>query len=44
MTDDYPGDSPWAFVGSTIHKVVDDVAGKPWVDPGKEVVAAFAHD
>jgi hypothetical protein len=32
VTDDYPGESPCAFVGGTIHKVAD-VAGKPWVDP-----------
>jgi hypothetical protein len=44
VTDDYPGDSPWAFTGGTIHKVVVDVAGDPWVDLEKEVVAAFARD
>jgi hypothetical protein len=44
VTDDYPGDSPWAFVGGTIHKVIVDVAGDPWVDLEKEVAAAFARD
>jgi arylsulfatase A-like enzyme len=44
VTDDYPGDSPWAFVGGTIHKVVVDVAGDPWVDLEKELAAAFARD
>ena len=44
VTDDYPGDSPWAFVGGTIHKVIVDVAGEPWVDLEKEVAAAFARD
>ena len=44
VTDDYPGDSPWAFVGGTIHRVIVDVAGDPWVDLEKEVQAAFARD
>jgi arylsulfatase A-like enzyme len=44
VTDDYPGDSPWAFTGGTIHKVIVDVAGDPWVDLDKEVEAAFARD
>ena len=29
VTSDHPGDSPWAFVGGTIQKVVVDVAGDP---------------
>jgi hypothetical protein len=41
---DYPGDMPRAFVGGTIHKVVVDVAGDPWVDLEKELAAAFARD
>jgi arylsulfatase A-like enzyme len=44
VTDDYPGDSPWAFVGGTIHKVTVDVAGEPWVDLEKELAGAFARD
>ena len=44
VTDDYPGTSPWAFTGGTIHKVIVDVAGDPWVDLEKEVRAAFARD
>ena len=32
VTDDYPGTSPWAFVGGTIHQATIDVAGEPWVD------------
>jgi arylsulfatase len=44
VTEDYPGDSPWAFVGGTIHKVIVDVEGDPWVDLEKEVAAAFARD
>jgi arylsulfatase A-like enzyme len=44
VTDDYPGAYPWPFVGGTIRRVVVDVAGEPWVDVEKEVVAAFARD
>ncbi len=44
VTDDYPGTSPWAFTGGTIHRVVVNVAGDPWVDLDKEVRAAFARD
>ena len=44
VTDDYPGDSPWAFTGGTIRKVIIDVSGDPFVDLEKEVQAAFARD
>ena len=44
VTGDYPGTSPWAFTGGIIHKVIIDVAGDPWVDLEKEVLAAFARD
>ena len=32
VTDDYPGDAPWAFVGGTIKRVVIDVSGEPFED------------
>ena len=44
VTDDYPGEAPWAFVGGTIHKAVIDVSGEPFVDLAKEARAAFARD
>jgi arylsulfatase len=44
VTSDYPGDAPWPFTGGTIHKVVVNVSGDPWVDREKEVKAAFARD
>ena len=44
VTDDYPGSSPWAFVGGTIHQAVMDVAGEPWVDLESEIAGAFARD
>jgi len=44
VTDDYPGEAPWAFVGGTIHKAVIDVSGEPFVDLAREAAAAFARD
>jgi arylsulfatase A-like enzyme len=44
VTDDYPGDAPWPFTGGTIHKVIVNVSGDPWVDREAEVRAAFARD
>jgi arylsulfatase len=44
VTDDYPGDSAWAFVGGTIVKAVVDVSGEPFVDLAMEAAAAFARD
>jgi arylsulfatase A-like enzyme len=44
VTDDYPGEAPWAFTGGTIHKVIVDVSGDPVVDLEKEAAAAFARD
>jgi arylsulfatase A-like enzyme len=44
VTDDYPGDAPWAFVGGTIERAVVDVSGQPFVDLAMEARAAFARD
>jgi arylsulfatase len=44
ITDDYPGDSPFAFVGGTIHKAVVDVSGEPFADLAEEARMAFARD
>jgi arylsulfatase len=44
VTDDYPGERPWAFAGGTIHKAVIDVSGEPFVDLAAEAAAAFARD
>jgi arylsulfatase len=44
VTDDYPGESPWPFVGGTIVRAVVDVSGTPFVDLAKEAAAAFARD
>jgi arylsulfatase len=44
VTDDYPGDSPWAFAGGTVHKAIVDVSGEPFVDLAEEAKMAFARD
>jgi arylsulfatase len=44
VTDDYPGQAPWAFVGGTIHKAIIDVSGEPFVDLAQEAKMAFARD
>ena len=44
VTDDYPGESPWALVGGTIHKALVDVSGEPFVDLAEEAKMAFARD
>ena len=44
VTDDYPGESPWAFAGGTIHKAIIDVSGDPFVDLAAEAKMAFARD
>ena len=44
VTDDYPGTSPWAFAGGTIHKAIIDVSGEPFVDLAAEAKMAFARD
>ena len=44
VTDDHPGERPWAFVGGTIHKAMIDVSGKPFVDLAQEARMAFARD
>ena len=44
VTDDYPGDRPWAFVGGTISRAAIDVSGDPFVDLAAEAKAAFARD
>ena len=32
MTDDYPGEPPYAFTGGTINRIAVDVSGEPYVD------------
>ncbi len=44
VTDDYPGEAPWAFVGGTLDRAIVDVSGRPFVDLAMEARAAFARD
>jgi len=44
VTDDYPGDGPWAFTGGTIKRAIIDVSGEPFVDLAKEARMAYARD
>ena len=44
VTQDYPGARPWAFSGGTIHEVVVDVSGDPFIDVEKEAAGAFMRD
>ena len=32
VTDDYPGESPYAFTGGTLHQIAVDVSGEPYID------------
>ena len=32
LTDDYPGEPPYAFTGGTLHEVAVDVSGEPYID------------
>jgi arylsulfatase len=44
VTDDYPGQAPWAFTGGTIRRAAVDVSGQPFVDLAAEVRMAFMRD
>ena len=44
VTDDYPGSSPWPFVGGTIERVVIDVSGEAYVDLEKEAHAMIRRE
>jgi arylsulfatase len=44
VTDDYPGEAPYAFVGGTINSVAVDVSGEPYVDLEREAVAMMARE
>ena len=44
VTDDYPGSSPWPFVGGTIRRAAVDVSGTPFVDLAAEARMAYLRD
>ena len=41
VTEDYPGDRPYHFVGGTINRVAVDVSGEPYVDLERAAQAAL---
>jgi arylsulfatase len=44
VTDDYPGNAPWAFTGGTLRRVVIDVSGEPYVNLEREAVAMLSRE
>ena len=44
VTDDYPGERPWAFSGGTIERVIVDVSGEAYLDLEKEAMAMMSRD
>ena len=44
VTDDYPGQAPWAFTGGTIRRVAVDVSGEPYVDLEREAMAMMMRE
>jgi hypothetical protein len=44
VTDDYPGQAPWAFTVGTIRRAAVDVSGHPFVDLAAEARMAFMRD
>lgn len=44
LTDDYPGERPWALTGGTIHSVAVDVSGEPYIDLERAAAAMIARE
>jgi arylsulfatase len=44
VSDDYPGEAPWAFTGGTLLRVAVDVSGQPYVDLEREAAAMLARE
>jgi arylsulfatase len=44
VTDDYPGNAPWAFTGGTLNRVAVDVSGEPFVDLEREAAAMLSRE
>ena len=36
VTEDYPGERPYRFIGGTINRVAVDVSGEPYIDLERE--------
>jgi arylsulfatase len=44
VTDDYPGERPFAFTSGTIRQVIVDVSGEPVIDLEREAAAMMARE
>jgi arylsulfatase len=44
VTDDYPGQAPWAFTGGNLRRLAVDVSGKSYVDLEREAAAMLARE
>ena len=44
ITDEYPGQRPWAFTGGTLKRVAVDVSGEPYVDLERAAAAMIARE
>ena len=44
VTQDYPGERPYAFTGGTIHRVAVDVSGEPYIDLEREAAGMLMRE
>jgi hypothetical protein len=44
VTDDYPGERPYAFTGGTIEEAIVDVSGERYVDLELEALAMMKRE
>jgi hypothetical protein len=44
VTDDYPGERPYAFTGGTIKEAIVDVSGERYVDLELEALAMMKRE
>ncbi len=44
VTNDFPGERPWAFTGGVIKAVAIDVSGEPYVDLERAAAAMIARE
>ena len=44
ITEDYPGDSPYALTGGTVERVAVDVSGEPYLDLEREAVLMMMRE
>ena len=44
VTDDYPGEAPWAFTGGALNRVVVDVSGEAYIDLEHTAAAMLSRE